>query len=157
MGPCAKQRVMAVVVYKSPLHHGVEYVVIGENVCLTPQSTCPRTPGEGYAKCHTHCAQLGHAEEVAIRQILRHGIAVSDVLRIEVFGHSGPCDNCRSLLTAYGLLDVTKFYPLIAPCALTDDVRADIDAAYNLSDPSSHSRHAAKQCAYIDSTQGQHA
>lgn len=156
MGPCAKQRVVAVVSHSSP-DHDPHAVIIGENVCLTPQTKCPRIPGEGYAKCHIHCAQLGHAEEVALRQILFLGIPIKSVTSITVYGHTGPCDNCRSLLGAYGLLDVTNFVPDVTPPALTAGVVADIDAAYNLHNPSSHSKHAADSCDTLASVTGDDA
>lgn len=142
MGPCAKQRVVAVVTHRSPSHDPAA-VIIGENICVTPQATCPRTPGEAYVKCYTHCAQLGHAEETALRQVLNAGISPGDITSIDVYGHTGPCDNCRRLLGVYGLLDVTTFHPNIAPPALTTGAKAQIAAAYNLYTPSSHSKHAA--------------
>lgn len=139
MGPCAKQKVVAVVTHKS-FKHNPESVIIGENICLTPQPICPRSPGEAYAKCLTHCSQLGHAEEVALRQIHRLGIAHSDITSIRVYGHHGPCDNCRALLTACGLLDVTTFHPDIEPPDLGASNFEQIADAFNLTNPSSHSR-----------------
>lgn len=135
MGPCAKQRVVAVVSIR-----GREDVIIGENICLNPQPVCPRLPGEAYAKCYTHCAQLGHAEETALRQIRMLGIDPKDILGIDVFGHSGPCDNCRSLLDTYGLLDITTFIPGYSYRSVTP--QEPIAQAYNLHNPSSHSHYA---------------
>lgn len=135
MGPCAKQRVQAVAVLKDGR------TFIGENLGLTPQSSCPRVPGEAYAKCITHCSQLGHAEEVLLRQIRMAGLSAGDVQGIHVFGHTGPCDNCHALLVACGLRDITQFYPNIKPGDLDADDHADIVRAYNLYDPSSHSKH----------------
>ena len=136
MGPCAKQRVQAIVT----LTNGE--IVVGENTCLTPQPQCPRLPGEAYAKCITHCSQLGHAEETALRQIRMAGFSPSDVQGIRIYGHTGPCDNCHALLVAHGLRDLTTFHPEVRPAMLTDGDKDAIALAYNLYAPSSHSKHA---------------
>jgi deoxycytidylate deaminase len=140
MGPCAKQRVTAVVSHDDP-NHDPQSVVIGENVCLTPRALCPRMPGEGYAKCYTHCSQLGHAEEVVLRVVRHLGIPFERITRITVYGHTGPCDNCRSMLGAYGLLDLTEFVPNVVPDKLSIGTQSYITQAYNLNEPSSHSKH----------------
>lgn len=141
IGSCAKQRVVAVITVR-----GRDDVIVGENLCLTPQSTCPRQPGEAYAKCITHCSQLGHAEETALRQIRMAGIDAGDVSSIRVYGHTGPCDNCHALLVAHGLRAVTTFHPEVRPATLTDGDKAQIALAYNLYAPSSHSKHADEVC-----------
>lgn len=141
MGPCAKQRVVAVVSHNSP-NHDQESVIVGENICLTPHTKCPRVAGEAYAKCYTECSQLGHAEEVALRVVRSQGIPIANITAIDVYGHTGPCDNCRAVLHDLGLLALTKFHPNVAPPKLTQGSKSNISEAYNLERPSSHSRAA---------------
>ncbi len=112
LGPCAKIKVQCYISTKDG------NFIVGENICANPQTTCPRTPGEGYLKCHTVCAQLGHAEYVAIRQVLASGYKPADIARISVVGFAGPCNACRDLLDGMGLLPVTNFYPEIHPITL---------------------------------------
>jgi hypothetical protein len=133
MGPCAKQRVVAMAVL------GDGTAIFGENICLTPQTSCPRVPGEAYAKCITECSQLGHAEEVVLRQIRMAGYLPSDVRSLHVYGHTGPCDNCHNLLRDVDLLAVTEFHPNDVLPAFTENDRKRITEAYNLERPSSHS------------------
>lgn len=137
LGPCAKRRVVAVATVRGPL--GMRYF-IGENLCTNPQSTCPRSPGEGYAKCYSVCGQLGHAEENLLRQIRMAGVALGDIQVIHVYGQPGPCDHCRALLRDLGLLAITKFYGDAYPKALSFTDKHRIKLAYNLNAPSSHSR-----------------
>lgn len=136
MGPCAKQRVQAVVILKD--HHKI---IVGENVCTNPQRQCPRVPGEAYLKCYTVCGQLGHAEETAMRQLRMAGYTPADVQAINVYGHTGPCDHCRAMLDHIGLLVVTKFYPDHDLAPLSRTLQDAISTAYNLDAPSSHSKH----------------
>lgn len=135
IGPCAKQRVTAMVQIE-----GQHAVIVGENVCLTPQTNCPRIAGEAYAKCTTECAQLGHAEEVALRIVRSMDVPIRSIVSISVYGHTGPCDNCRRLLGDLGLLDRTTFIPDVKVPALSKQEKSVISAAYNLERPSSHSR-----------------
>ena len=127
MGPCAKLRVVAEVFF-----YDGRASMMGENLCLTPQTQCPRTKGEGYVKCHTECSQIGHAEETIIRQCLARGIDFSDISGINVYGQRGPCDHCRDLLATHGLLDVTVFYPDATPPNLDPEDLDGISRAYNL-------------------------
>lgn len=138
LGPCAKQRVVAVAVMKD------DTVFVGENICVTPQSACPRAKGEAYVKCTTICGQLGHAEEVVLRQARMRGYRPHDIRTIDVYGHTGPCDHCRSLLDDLGLLQLTRFHPLAQYPALTPAQHEQIARAYNLYAPSSHSSAAVK-------------
>lgn len=133
MGPCAKQRVVGMAI----LQNG--HAIFGENICLTPQQTCPRAPGEAYAKCITECSQLGHAEEVTLRQVRMAGYLPSDVHGLHIYGHTGPCDHCRNLLRDLGLLAVTQFHPNTTLPAFTRNDEVRIAEAYTLERPSSHS------------------
>lgn len=98
IGPCAKRQVIATLV----LPCGLDFV--GENVCRNPQPVCPREPEEGYEKCVSVCAQVGHAEVVALTQAL-HRVHLSSLRggKLYVEGHDHACPNCRSLA---GLLGV---------------------------------------------------
>ena len=122
------------------MHDGRQ--IIGENVTLNPQSTCPRIHGEGYHKCYAVCSQLGHAEDVALRQMRLAGYQPGDVQSIRVFGHSKPCDSCRAMLDQLGLLAVTEFNPTPWAFRMNAADYESVSAAYHLRDPSSHSRYA---------------
>ena len=60
-GPCAKRVVICTLVAPDN-----RVVGVGRNDCRTAQPTCPRLPGEGYAKCRLICNQPAHAEVAAL-------------------------------------------------------------------------------------------
>lgn len=133
---CVKRPVSAVITLKDGK------TIIGGNYCTNAQDVCPRQAGEGYAKCFTTCGQIGHAEEVAIRLLRGAGLGKSEVERIDVYNHDRPCDACKRLLTAYGLLAVTKFHGLATPHALDEEQIRVIDKEYCLTLPGNHSSQA---------------
>lgn len=137
IGPCAKQRVQAIVRMRNTMR-----IFVGENVGTNPQPQCPRVPGEAYGKCFSICGTLGHAEETALRQVRMAGYLPSDIEAIDVYNHTGPCDHCRALLRDLGLEGVTTFHPGVMPEPLMLREERDIAMAYNLDAPSSHSKHA---------------
>lgn len=95
-GPCAKRRVVCIITGEN----GVEYR--GENSCANAQTTCPREPGEGYAKCQSVCGQAGHAEIEALKAAgpnARGGIA-------RLWGHYWICEPCGAALRAAGVRSV---------------------------------------------------
>lgn len=105
-GPCAKQRVQCHIVYPN----GESYW--GENECLTPQQNCLRgdlPSGEGYELCHEVCKQLGHAEAVAVREVLNNPehVPVSSGGRAYLYGHTYFCKDCKAILHRAG---VTELY-----------------------------------------------
>lgn len=67
---------------------------VGRNDCANPQPTCPRLPGEDYAKCVNICRQAGHAEEVAVKL----AGAKADGATAYVEGHHRICENCFDVL-----------------------------------------------------------
>ena len=96
---CAKQTVMCHIKLPDGRIFG------GQNICLNPQTECPREDGEGYDKCKTICVQLGHAEEEAIRAALSKGVDLKGATAI-ITGHTRVCDSCRALLNHYDIVDI---------------------------------------------------
>ncbi len=96
-GPCAKQVVVAVLTTRE----GV--VFTGDNSCINPQPVCPRSTGEGYAKCVDVCNQDGHAEAKAIRA----AGAAAEGSTIALEGHIGPCLGCQKVCAEAGVREVT--------------------------------------------------
>jgi deoxycytidylate deaminase len=96
MGPCAK------IVVRCVLINIVtdEVVATGENICMTPVATCPRTEGEDYEKCKSVCNQVGHAEEVAACMARDN----TEPLMATITGHTNYCVNCKNILTALGVV-----------------------------------------------------
>ena len=132
VGPCGKQRVVALILMRD----GRSFT--GENLTTNPQPTCPRTAGEGYRKCFSVCGQIGHAEYVAIRQMLVAGYQSSDVERIIVYGHTGPCRACGVLLDSLNLSAVTRFYPDAVPPHLDGDRLREIRDSFVLGQDQPH-------------------
>ena len=64
---CAKKIVKATLLLKDGS------LFYGTNDCRTPQTVCPRLPGEGYSKCGTVCHQPFHAEIDALQQAIMKG------------------------------------------------------------------------------------
>lgn len=93
MGPCAKKTVVCVIVSEDGT------MFIGMNNCETPQSTCPRLPGEGYEKCRTICNQPGHAEIMALNKAGSEAKGA----RAYVRGISYVCRECQEALFAAGV------------------------------------------------------
>lgn len=122
---CAKQQVVCFIWVKTRTEP-----FVGSNHCVNPQTTCPRLPGEGYRKCFSICGQLGHAEDVALRQMRLAGFTPADVIHITVLGHYGPCESCRALLDSLGLLHLTTF--INEPATITNQERAAIEKAFAL-------------------------
>jgi deoxycytidylate deaminase len=77
----------------------------GENSCKTPQTTCPRLPGEGYDKCTHICNQPGHAEVQAINAARALGVDLKGATA-KVFGIDWICKNCGNALHAAGINDI---------------------------------------------------
>jgi len=96
MGPCAKTVVRCVLTDVIT----DEVVATGENICMTPQQTCPRTEGEDYTKCKSVCNQVGHAEEVAAYMARDH----KQPLEAIITGHTNYCQNCWNVLTKLGVV-----------------------------------------------------
>lgn len=86
-GPCAKVVVTCTLIATD----GERFV--GRNDCANPQPTCPRLPGEDYAKCVNICRQPGHAEEVAVK--LAGAKARGATAYVE---HHRICENCEGVL-----------------------------------------------------------
>lgn len=100
-GPCAKQKVTAVLVDSE----GNGYV--GENDCLNPQAVCPREimrckTGEGYELCQAICKQTGHAEQNAIA--LAGDKAKGGIIYLQ--GHTYACDSCKQAASDAGVKDI---------------------------------------------------
>lgn len=72
----------------------------GENACGNPQKTCPRLPGEGYAKCKEICQQSGHAEEMALKAAKGHDLTGAVVY---IHGIDHYCKSCQQQLFAAGV------------------------------------------------------
>lgn len=96
-GRCVKATVTCTLV----LRNGSR--IVGTNECLNPQTTCPRLPGEDYAKCKSVCQQLGHAEEVALK--LAGPLAKGAHAYIE--GHTWACQSCQIALFGAGVSALT--------------------------------------------------
>lgn len=96
---CAKCKTTCVIKTTS----GKEY--FGENICLAPQTECPRLTGEGYEKCKSICFQLGHAEELALYHAIQDGAELNGAKAI--IAHERVCDNCSNILTHHGITDIT--------------------------------------------------
>lgn len=101
MGPCAKARVICTLVTQE----GDK--VVGENLCLNPQSKCPRESGEGYEKCSSICRQIGHAEEVAIRLAGSYAKGAEAYLE----GHTYACKNCQEIMFGAGVRSLSVSAP----------------------------------------------
>lgn len=100
-GPCAKRVVTCVILS----YDNIEFV--GTNYCENPQEVCPREPGEGYEKCKSICKQVGHAEEVALKEAgknAKYGIAYID--------HEHYCRDCQHKLFDAGVLYLSKIETL---------------------------------------------
>jgi hypothetical protein len=93
---CAKSRVIAVITTKS----GNTYS--GENVCDSPQTTCPRSPDDkSYALCKTVCKQREHAELRALHAAFNAGDSPyggSMVIR-----HTHFCAKCAAVMAVYNI------------------------------------------------------
>ena len=92
---CAKVRVIA----KLLTLDGEEFV--GENLCNTPQQTCPRGPGEGYEKCKTICKQPCHAEVAAINACTLAGSEPRGGSMTVSYYYF--CDNCQRAMNQLGI------------------------------------------------------
>ena len=100
-GPCAKRRMQAV------LHGASGKVYVAENVCLNPQQTCPRAPGEGYEKCKTICQQVDHGEAQVIAaagEDARGGRLV--------ITHRYACPPCEALCKKAGIASIEFASPV---------------------------------------------
>ena len=80
---------------------------MGENWCENPQTVCPRSPGEDYAKCKSVCRQEGHAEVVALRMA---GAKATNA-RAYIEGHTYACQSCQEALFAAGVASFTVGAP----------------------------------------------
>jgi len=139
IGYCVKRPVSAVVTLKDGR------VLIGGNFCTNQQPTCPRQPGEGYEKCYTVCGQIGHAEQVAVRLIIRElaqtsSSYASQITSVDVYGHHGPCDACKRMLAAFNLDKLTKFHQHATPGPVDPETIEIVDKEYALTRVGSHSK-----------------
>ena len=96
---CAKQNVLAVLI---TLENEIFW---SHNSCDAPQVHCPRgdkRSGEGYDLCSTICAQTAHAE---VNVCLLAGEKAVGA-RVDVFGHTYSCDNCREIMKESGIREL---------------------------------------------------
>lgn len=93
---CAKRRVRCTIVDNDGR------AAVGENLCRTPQATCPREPGEDYTKCVTICDQVGHAETVALSAARFEGLDLTNAEAL-IEGHSYACVGCQQNLHEAGI------------------------------------------------------
>ena len=107
LGKCAKSDVRCTIVTEDGKHF------VGGNWCVTPQLTCPREVGEGYEKCTTICNQLGHAEEVALKEAGNAAKGATAYLE----GHGYACRSCQEQLFGAGI----KFLARSAPPGKNDE------------------------------------
>jgi hypothetical protein len=96
-GPCVKATVRCTLVTPTGER------IVGENWCHNPQPTCPRLPGEDYAKCKSICQQEGHAEVVAVR---RAGEKAGGA-RAYLEGHTYACMDCQHALFGAGVISLS--------------------------------------------------
>lgn len=96
---CAKQKVICRLVLLTG------EVIEGENYCEQPQDVCPRLPGEDYHKCRTICRQVGHAEQVAVRNAA--GKDLSGAVAV-LIGHTYFCADCQHALFDAGVEFLTR-------------------------------------------------
>jgi hypothetical protein len=100
VGPCAKRRVIAILVVG-------DLYFTGENLCANAQRVCPRGPGQGYEACKSICAQDGHAEDMAIRAakaaLKRNAAHLLKTGTMHLFGHAAPCPACEALMNENGI------------------------------------------------------
>lgn len=76
-------------------------VFVGENSCNAPQPACPRTQGEGYAKCKSICKQEAHAEIQAISKCRASG---GDPRYSSMsINYTYVCDGCKAVLDELGI------------------------------------------------------
>ena len=100
---CAKQTVVAII-----QNNGKTWV--GTNWCESPQVKCPRgdmPSGVGYELCKDVCKQMNHAEVDAC-------IKAGDNARggtLFLFGHTFCCEDCKKVMTEYGIKDVVIVSP----------------------------------------------
>lgn len=94
MGPCAKQRV------RCEIYCLDGSIIYGENYCGQPQETCPREAGEGYEKCKSICQQVGHAEQVAVKNAM--GKDCTGAMAV-LYGHTYFCMDCQHALFDAGV------------------------------------------------------
>lgn len=80
----------------------------GRNDCNTPQASCPRAPGEDYAKCISICNQPGHAEEMAIKAAGDHDLTGATAY---MTGTNHFCENCQNKLFEAGVKYLTRGKP----------------------------------------------
>ena len=92
-GPCAKTRVICTLITKD------RQKFVGENLCKTPQTKCPRKPGDGYEKCRTVCGTIGHAEMAVLK--LAEGKTMGASVYLE--GHTHICVLCMRALKIAGV------------------------------------------------------
>lgn len=98
LGKCAKQETIAII------ENNGQYW-IGTNWCNNAQKKCPRKgmpTGEGYELCKNLCKQNSHAEVDAC--IKAGELAMGGTLYL--LGHTYCCDNCKNVMTEYGIENV---------------------------------------------------
>ena len=92
-GRCAKRHVEATLVTAA----GRMYT--GTNACETPQTRCPREPGEGYEKCKTVCNQGAHAEiDALVAAVKAEGAYAALDADVIIYGHYYGCEHCSRTL-----------------------------------------------------------
>jgi len=85
--------------------------IFGANWCANPQEVCPREPGEDYTKCTTICQQLGHAEEVALKEAGNKAKGARAILE----GHTYACRDCQEALFSAGVVSLEIKHPKYQP------------------------------------------
>lgn len=93
---CAKRHVTCRLVLKCGS------VILASNYCEEPQHTCPRAPGEGYAKCDRVCRQPGHAEVNAVTMARRRGLDTRGGI-LYLSGIDWICNHCRAITEGAGI------------------------------------------------------
>lgn len=95
-GPCARRKVWCEILTRKGM------TFYGENICETPQTMCPRVPGEGYEKCKSICHQKGHAEVAAIAAAHEAGADLA-LSTATLYGHYWMCEPCGRALAESGV------------------------------------------------------
>ena len=92
---CAKAYVPALLVLSDGRRFG------GANDCANPQASCPRAPGEGYAKCRSVCRQEAHAEIAAMATAKLAGADIRG--GVMYIGWHRACPDCQGAMGAEGV------------------------------------------------------
>lgn len=95
---CAKKRVRCIIVTAD------NDTFEGWNDCMLSQLSCPRLPGEDYAKCKFICNQEGHAEIMALKEAQAANADLKYATAI-INGINRVCKECADKLTRAGITE----------------------------------------------------